>query len=177
MNNNPDIAKYLDSIRIISASRQIMCGLQSSVSLCHILTLISQSVIDYVSGNIKIDLPKSIPDNLKLAITYIMRHYTEQITLKDLSDHCYVSKQQMIRYFKKAFNTTPLNYINDYKISKAKELLFNNPDLNIKEISSELGFDNQHYFSRVFIKSTGETPTHYRYRVHNYKEPEDHHIK
>ena len=73
-------------------------------------------------------------------------------------------------YFKNAFNKTPINYITEYKISRAKELLYNQPHLTIGEISDELGFDNQHYFTRVFAKTTGESPSHYRYRTVHYKE-------
>ena len=44
--------------------------------------------------------------------------------------------------------------------------------VTIKEIAAELGFDNQHYFSRVFMKKNGETPSQYRNRTVNFKEPE-----
>ena len=43
-------------------------------------------------------------------------------------------------------------------------------NLLISEIASELGFGNQYYFTKLFTKHTGETPSHYRYRTHNYKE-------
>lgn len=156
------------SINLFSAKRQFMCDMQSSISLCHILASLSQKTIDAILTNTKLSEIPEIPPNLKAALGFITRNYSQPISLDDLADYCKVSKQQMIRYFKKAFNRTPTNYIIQYKITKAKEFLFRNPDLTIKEISAELGFDNQHYFTRLFKKHTGETPTHYRYRTVNY---------
>lgn len=147
-----------------------MCGLQSSINLCAILASLSQHTIECITNNVITKNPEKIPPNLKKAIRYIRSHYTEKISLNELAFQCNVSKQQLIRYFKDAFHVTPAAYITNYKISRAKELLFNQPQLSIGEISDELGFDNQHYFSRVFMKETGETPSHYRYRTVHYSE-------
>lgn len=102
---------------------------------------------------------------------YISKNFSKNISLGELAAYCAILKSQLIRYFKQYFDKTPLEYITDYRIARAKELIFNCPQLTLKEISYELGFDNQHYFSRVFHKNTGETPTHYKIRVLNYTEP------
>lgn len=164
---------FLDDIQLFSTKRQLMCGLQSSISLCSILSSLSQSTLDTMPTDTTLNSSSQIPDNLKTAIRYIRSHYAEKITLEELSDHCHISKQQLIRYFHSTFHCTPVAYITDYKISCAKDLLFNHPHLTIKEISDELGFNNQHYFAKVFFKSTGETPSHYRERTVHYHEPED----
>lgn len=164
-----DSFRQLNDIRLISIRRQLMCGLQSSIILCGILSTLSQNTIEEVSSESYISSTPKVPDNLKKAIRYIRDHYTEQISLDDLVAHCNVSKRQLIRYFKAAFNKTPITYVTEYKISRAKELLYTQRQLTIGEISDELGFDNQHYFTRVFSKLTGETPSQYRYRIANYK--------
>ena len=114
-----------------------------------------------------------MPDNLKKASEYIARHYKENISLEDLAAYCSVSKQQMIRYFKQNLGVTPVTYITNYKLARAKEMLFKYPLLTVKEIAANLGFDNQHYFSRVFAKVCGETPSQYRYRTVHYNELEN----
>ena len=164
-----DSFRQLNDIRLISIRRQLMCGLQSSIILCGILSTLSQNTIEEVSSESYISSTPKVPDNLKKAIRYIRDHYTEPISLDDLASHCNVSKRQLIRYFKAAFNKTPITYVTEYKISRAKELLYTQRQLTIGEISDELGFDNQHYFTRVFSKLTGETPSQYRYRIANYK--------
>lgn len=168
--NYHELFKYLDDIQLFSTKRQLMCGLQSSNSLCSILSSLSQNTIDSVSTDVILKAPDKIPANLKKAIHYIRSHYTEKISLDELAVHCNVSKQQLIRYFHATFHCTPAAYITDYKISRAKELLFNQSHLTIKEISDELGFNNQHYFTKVFTKNTGETPSAYRHRTIYYQE-------
>ena len=166
----PELLKQLENIQLFSTKRQLMCGLQSSISLCSILSTLSQNTIDDIASNIILKAPDTIPSNLKKAIRYIRSHYAENISLDELASECNVSKQQLIRYFHATFHCTPITYITDYKIARAKDLLFNQPHLTIKEISNELGFNNQHYFTKVFTKATGESPSTYRYRTTHYKE-------
>lgn len=168
-----EIKKLLKGINLFSPNRQLMCSLRSSINLSSILALISQLTIDAIFTDSSIHADITIPPNLKRAIGYIARHCSEQIILDDLSKHCGVSKQQLIRYFKSAFNTTPIEYINNYKLARAKELLFNSPNLLISEIASELGFGSQYYFTKLFTKKLGETPSSYRYRVINYDKLKD----
>ncbi len=160
--------ELLSGINLYSENRMFLCGLQSSISLCGILLILSQNALDTLLTDTGIRDSRPVPVKLKRALGYIARNYSAPISLNDLAAYCSVSRQQMIRYFRAALNTTPLQYITEYKMSRAKEMLFNHPQLTIKEIASELGYDNQHYFSRVFIRTCGETPSHYRYRTINY---------
>ncbi|MBQ8525166.1 MAG: helix-turn-helix transcriptional regulator [Clostridia bacterium] len=174
--NTPDnfegIMKALLSINLFSEKRQLMCKLQSAINLSRILADISQKTLDTVLTDRTLRSIRIIPPHLKRAIGYISSHYSEQISLENLSEHCNVSKQQMIRYFKSAFGVTPVHYITDYKLSRAKELLFYHTELTIKEIALELGFDNQSYFCKVFSRNMGESPSAYRERTHNFVESE-----
>lgn len=162
------ISNILNDINLFSSEREIMCYFQSSVALCSILNHLSQEAISSLNNKYTLKHTATFPSNLKKAIGYIRRNYSQPISLDDLANCCNVSKQQVIRYFREAFGNTPINYVLEYKISKAKELLFYQPHLTIKEISGELGFDNQHYFTRMFKKFTDETPSHYKNRLQNY---------
>lgn len=162
------LKKIISNITLFSAKRGITCFLQSSTALCEMLIYLTDNTLSSAVSNAELENEVSIPYNLKKAVAYIRRHYTRVITLDELADCCSVSKQQVTRYFKAAFNETPINYIIKYKITKAKELLFNYPQLTVTEIAYELGFSDQHYFSRIFKKISGETPSHYKYRVHHY---------
>ena len=173
LSNSEKLFSLMNDIKLFSIKRQLMCNLQSSIILSDILARLSQNTIDTILADNALKNSAVIPANLKMAIGYIMKHHSEKISLQDISDYCHISKQQLIRYFKSAFNTTPLNYIIEYKLSKAKELLFYSPQTSIKEIAAELGFDNQHYFTRIFTKFNNETPSHYRDRTVNYNNPEE----
>ena len=162
------LTSILTDITLFSAKRKITCFLQSSTALCEILIYLTNITLSHIADDVNLENAVSIPYNLKKAVAYIRRHYTQIITLDDLARCCNVSKQQMTRYFKDAFDDTPINYAIKYKITKSKELMFKHPQLSITEIAYELGFNDQHYFSRIFKKITGETPSHYKYRVHHY---------
>lgn len=160
-----NVKKHIKQINLHSTNRPLLCNLQSSVALCNILLNMSNITINNAVENIRLRDVPIIPPKLKKAISYITKNYSRQITLEEISEHCNISKPQIIRYFKHSLNTTPLAYINSYKISKAKELINTNSQLTLKEIAYELGFDNQHYFSRVFKSISGESPSEYKQRT------------
>lgn len=162
------VNKCVAEILPLVTGRKFMGNIRASVYLCEILARLSEETVQKLLDNKKMHMGRQIPQNLKKAVEYIALHHAEKISLEALAAHCAVSKQQLIRYFKNSLGTTPGNYITDYRLSRAKELLFNYPQLTVKEISSQLGFDNQHYFSKVFVKANGETPSQFRYRTVNY---------
>lgn len=111
-----------------------------------------------------------IPENLKKAILYIKENSFEKISIPDLAKYCCVSQSQLARYFKNATGKTPVQYINEYKLNRAKNMLARMPELSVKAIAETLGFDDQQYFSRLFSKAFGESPTEYRYRVTHFRD-------
>lgn len=133
----------------------------TSFALCTLLTTFSD-----IAYSMIVDKPETLniqeyPDPLKKAIVYIKEHYNEQITLDDLCKNAYVSKQMLIRYFNKYFGKSPLVYITEYKLNLIRSLLTSSEDISIKEICSLFGFNDQCYFSRVFKKHIGKSPTEY----------------
>ena len=82
------------------------------------------------------------------------------LTLKDMADMCSMSEYHFIREFKKCEGKTPHEYVVSASVERAKLML--DTGLKINEISSELGFSDPLYFSRVFKKYTGMSPSEYR---------------
>jgi transcriptional regulator GlxA family with amidase domain len=74
-------------------------------------------------------------------------------------EHLSVSRYCFL--FKRRFGVSPQKYILELRISTAKELL-TSTDLPIKEIGSACGYADPHFFSRIFCKSCGVSPTEYR---------------
>ncbi len=144
--------------------------LHPNIALCRILIYITDGVLSNIENNIHFERENYMPETLIKALTYIRCNYANPISLDELAGHCNVSKQQLSRYFKDAFNDTTMNYIIKYKITKSQELLFNFPSLTVTDVAYESGFNDQHYFSRVFRKITGETPSQYKYRVHHFQQ-------
>lgn len=73
-----------------------------------------------------------------------------------------VSKVYLCRIFKKYKNMTPIDYFNRLKIDRACELLVQFSSLPLQKISDMLGFNDVYYFSKVFKKIVGVSPSVYR---------------
>ncbi|WP_070000332.1 response regulator [Cellulosilyticum sp. I15G10I2] len=106
----------------------------------------------------KTDKSSIILDQL---IVYINMHYAENLTLDQLSSVCYLSPSYISKVFKKHLNTNFIDYLSSVRIRVAKRLM-KNPELSMKEISSEIGYVDPNYFTRVFKKYEGITPSEYR---------------
>ncbi len=158
------IQKASDTVSNNSIENHIL----TSLYISEILAFISKAVVKKLQSQNVLQPNKGLPKKLRKAILYIHQNYASSISLDELCDFCGISKPQLIRYFKDSLNTTPGKYITSFRINRAKELLGTNPQLSIKEICGELGFEDPNYFSHLFTKETGETPSHYRYRVINY---------
>lgn len=102
-------------------------------------------------------------DILKLAaaIAYIEKHYTENISVSELALLSGYSERQLTRLFQSTFAVAPNRYITKLRMQKARQLL-KDPACSIGEIAWSCGYEDQNYFSRVFRRETGFTPTAYR---------------
>ena len=97
---------------------------------------------------------------------YIERHLGEGPSLTAIADHYHFSREYLLRVFKREEGVTILQYINDLKLDKAKELLAN-PALQVKEVASVLGFSSTAYFIRFFRSKTGASPQAWRDQNNN----------
>lgn len=82
-------------------------------------------------------------------------------TIEDIANSLNLSKTHIIREFSKSYGVSPYNYLIQQKIAYAKKMLILN-NMNIYEISSQLGFEDSNYFSKLFKKKIGMSPLQYR---------------
>lgn len=101
------------------------------------------------------------PAILDKAVKYIQDNYAEGITLEEVAFEIGFSTYYFGKMFKKTFKSSFTDYLSNVRINQAK-LLLRNPDLTIKDITYDIGFMDPNYFTRVFKKSEGLTPTEYR---------------
>jgi AraC-like DNA-binding protein/quercetin dioxygenase-like cupin family protein len=100
-------------------------------------------------------------ESIKTALSYIHAHYQEKIYIRDLADLIGMNEQYFCRFFKKAIGRSPMEFINEYRIRKALQLL-EETELSVTEICLECGFHNLGNFMREFRKITQMTPLKYR---------------
>ncbi len=104
---------------------------------------------------------KNINQILQKAMDYICENYTMSITLNELAEHTYVSTYYLSRMFKKELGKNFVEYLNEVRIDKAKELLKDNK-YKTYEVAELVGIQDPHYFSKIFKKYVNMTPTEYK---------------
>lgn len=97
----------------------------------------------------------------KKILTFISDHYQDDMNLNDLAHVLSLSKEQFCRFFKQSFHTTPMHYLTQFRLNHATELLKNSHS-PITTIALDVGFTSSNYFTVVFKKMTGMTPSEYR---------------
>ncbi len=99
----------------------------------------------------------------KLAIQYIHEHYAEDLTVDKVAEKLGFSGVYLSQIFKKETGKTFLEYLTDYRIAIAKNLL-ETGDYKVYEVAEIVGYKTSQYFSQVFHKVTGIYPIDYRER-------------
>ena len=100
-------------------------------------------------------------NDIERAVHYFKDNYNKPISIEQYAVKHLMSVNWFINSFKSVMKVSPLQYIISLRISTAKGYL-ENSNKNISEISNEIGYENPLYFSRLFKKCTGKTPTEYR---------------
>lgn len=105
--------------------------------------------------------PNSKQALLEPAISYIHKYYTnESISVEKLSELCGFSYEYFRRLFHTSYGCSPVKYINDLKLKRAKELL-SSGFYTVSDAATQAGFFDLSYFSRFFKKNVGVSPNEY----------------
>jgi len=133
------------------------------IHLLQILEILSQETnVQYLSSN-EFILPTKIARELRLqkVINYIFENHHRYISLEDISAVASMTPNSFCRYFKNCTNKTFFHFLNEFRISKACQILTNDDKL-IKEICYEVGFNSTTNFNRTFKRFKDVTPLEYR---------------
>lgn len=96
---------------------------------------------------------------------FIQKNFmNDTLSVKDISEHVYLSTSYVCTLFKTETQQTLNQYITDYRMEKAKQLL-SDPRYKITDISSKVGYSDGNYFSKSFKKIVGLSPSEYREKV------------
>lgn len=106
----------------------------------------------------------SVENEMNTLIEYITMNPKRIVSNQELADVIFRSKDYVIKRFFANFGVTPYDYQIQQKIFSAKNMLAN-MNLSVKEIANSLGYDDQHYFSYMFKKRCGMSPTQYRKKI------------
>ncbi|WP_270170389.1 AraC family transcriptional regulator [Paenibacillus sp. SYP-B4298] len=102
---------------------------------------------------------------LKAVIEYIHTHYAQPIRLSDLAAVVSMNEAYFCRFFKEMTRTTPVDYINQYRLQHAAAMI-RATDKKMTEIAMDVGFNNVSYFIEVFKRYFGCPPTAFKKLQH-----------
>ncbi|MDG0808178.1 AraC family transcriptional regulator [Cohnella rhizosphaerae] len=100
-------------------------------------------------------------EDIERAVRYMNDRLQTSIALPELASHTGLSKQHLIYLFKQETGFSPIDYFLRLKMQRAGQLL-SLTGMAIKEIAAEVGFGDPYYFSRMFKKLMGVSPSDYR---------------
>lgn len=166
-----------------SPESPVICGGSFSSSIKdHILKIYEARGNDLVhstemTGLLYITLAQLIKDSAKhkivneasytyvqKALDYINYHYSYLISIDEIADYIGISRSQLFRVFKEHLSKSPKEFLTGFRIRQACTLL-KQSNLSISVIAASVGFENSLYFSKVFNKVKGMSPTAYRHRL------------
>ncbi len=102
-----------------------------------------------------------ITDEMERAMHYFNKNYSRQISIAQYARDCHMSECWFINSFKAFAKMTPMQYIVSVRMTNAMNFL-EHTEYSISEIASMVGYDNALYFSRLFHKRIGMSPSEYR---------------
>ncbi|MNH92527.1 HTH-type transcriptional activator Btr [compost metagenome] len=124
-----------------------------------LLFYITQHVGDMHEG---IEVPETVR-GIECSIDYMHKHFHDKIKLEKLAEMAGFTPTSYSREFKKITSSSPIDYLNALRIAKAKQLLLAKAH-SVKEVSASSGFGDEFYFSRMFKREVGISPTLYMRR-------------
>jgi AraC-like DNA-binding protein/quercetin dioxygenase-like cupin family protein len=99
--------------------------------------------------------------HLERALAFLTERLDRHVTLEELARHTGVSRQHLIYLFKRETGLSPIEYFLRLKMQKAGQLL-HLTNLSVKEVAAAVGIDDPYYFSRLFRKRMGCSPSSFR---------------
>ena len=135
--------------------REAGCQFHSLALFLELVVMLSKY---YVAKNAA---EANIPQRMGMLISFFEKHYATPINVEKMGEIVCMSRPALFRHFRRVFQTSPIDFLNNLRLSKAGELLHHS-DLSILEIAQRTGFPDSNYFSRIFRKVMNTSPSEFR---------------
>lgn len=158
-------ARLLDEHRQRSAHSVLMARLILHELLVTVIRDFGRAQAGAASGSAFLSAP------IQRAVEWINSNLTQQLPcIDDIAVQVGLSESHFRRRFHEETGFSPVEYVTRQRVLRAKELL-RNPKLSITKLAFDLGFQSSGYFTQVFRKLTGITPSEYRVRYFDEPHP------
>ncbi len=162
-------------IHHIGLNQDVMADFEQAIQLCRqqppgfqvlLGALVLQLLAHIHICEIRSKITHRDSEYVQIARSIMMLHIEDGIEVGSIAAEIGMSYQRLLELFHDYTGLTPYQYYLQLRIHRAKELLQDH-SLSIKEVSSRMNFDNQYYFSRLFKKKTGLSPSAWRLAGNN----------
>ena len=116
---------------------------------------------DICMDEISSSIGKERKTQIELARDFVRKHYQEYLTLEIVAQSVHLNPSYLSRRFKEESGQNFIDYVLDYRLKKARELLTEGV-YKANEVCKMVGFNDERYFYKVFKKRIGLTPSEYR---------------
>ena len=154
-----DVSQYtaiLTDIYTLASSSDYIRDMRINRKLNDLLTLLMESSWHREAHT---NAPKKM--EVSSVKSFLDEHYKEKLSLESVASHFFIDKHYLARLFKEQYGVTLVTYLQQVRITHAKRML-RFTDKSIEEIGLECGIGELNYFSRVFKKLEGVSPSEFR---------------
>ena len=154
-----DVSQYvaiLTDIYTLASSSDYIRDMRINGKLNDLLTLLMESSWHREAHT---NVPKKM--EISRVKSFLDEHYEEKLSLESVASHFFIDKHYLARLFKEQYGVTLVTYLQQVRITHAKRML-RFTDKSIEEIGLECGIGELNYFSRVFKKLEGVSPSEFR---------------
>ena len=148
-----ELYKYVQTIQQYQYSKNLNSFLFLSAFYYLCGTLLSKA---------KINENRLQQSSISPALLYLENNSTQPCTAEQLAKLCCLSSSRFFYLFKKQVGCTPITYKNKITVQQIARSLIFHKDKSIADIAREYGFESTIYFTRLFKKLTGKTPSQFR---------------
>lgn len=157
--NQTDILFYLHKLL-----REVQYKKDGYEGICrNIIEIIIAKLRRAKNVTVEKNTPRRMNQSVAFVKHYINQNFRDPITLDLLAEVGNINKYYLVHIFKENIEMSPIVYLNQVRIKEAKNLL-ETTDFSLAEIASFSGFSSQSFFSQVFRREMGQTPSSYRKR-------------
>ena len=133
-----------------------------AVGLLHILWAVLWRSVETIPVSSQDRRDPDVETQKEMA-AYISRHYHEKLLLEDIAAAGHVSRSKCCQIFRRFMGQTPIDFLNTYRLKISRDML-SGTDRSVTEIALACGFNHLSYFSRLFLRTYGCTPSECRAR-------------
>lgn len=159
----PEIPAHAKVLKLIKeafcfSDADVGCEIKIREALSEIWIMLYELLLPHLEADVKSD---KNDERLKTMMIYIHEHFADKLRISDIASAAYLSERECFRIFHDYLHTSPTEYIRNYRLQKACQMLANGQE-SITDIGRACGLGSSSYFGKIFRGYADCTPVEYR---------------